>query len=187
MKKNVLLVLIIAIFIGISFLFYPQIEFYKNGYLYMMSFGKDFEFSEDFEELEYETCYDESYSYNDKRNISIKGWEYEGFLFFRWFKVSYIEGNICDSEYLLEESYIDKFLDKAVIISNEDNIDLAKLIEGKKAILANKRYPWEDNSSYIEYTLDDTYMEMYVRTTEEGLVIIQVGASDEGPKYIAYQ
>lgn len=188
MKKKILLISIIILTIILIFIcIYPNIEFYNNNYLYMMSYGKDWEYSKDFKELEQETCYDESYLYNEKRNISITGWEYKNFLFFKWFKVSYKEGNLCATEYLLEESYIENFLKKAEIKENEDNIDLSKLIEGKESIVSNKRYPWNDNNSYISYVLDGKYMDMFIYKTEDELVVIQVGLSDEGPKYIAYK
>ena len=46
------------------------------------------------EVIEEELCYDESYSYNRDRDISIIKWEYKGFLIFKWFEIKYIEGNI---------------------------------------------------------------------------------------------
>lgn len=188
MKKKILLMsIIISTIIGIFICIYPNIEFYSNNHLYMMSYVKNFEDSEDFKELEQETCYDESYSYNKKRDISITNWEYKKILFFKWFKVSYKEGNVCATEYLLEESYIKYFLENAQIKENEDKIDLSKLIEGKQAIVANKRYPWNDNHSYIGYVLDGNYMEMFISTTKDGMIVIQVGLSDEGPKYIVYK
>ena len=185
MKKKTLFIL--GIIIVILIFIYPNIEFYNNGYLYMMSYAKDWDTSEDLEELEQEMCYDESYSYNKKRDISISSWEYKKVLFFKWFKIKYKKGNICDYEYILEESYINNFIDNAKIIENTNNIDLAELIKDKKPIIENKRYPWNDNSSYISYILDGEYKEMYIYTNEEGLLIIQVGLSDEGPKYIAYK
>ena len=62
--------------------------------------------------------------FNKKRNISIKNWEYNNFLFFKWFKINYQDGNICATEFLLKESYIKNFLENAQIKSNDDNIDL---------------------------------------------------------------
>ena len=188
MKNKILLMLIIiVVFVGTFLILYPHIEFYKDGYLYMMSYSKDWDKSEDLEELEQDMCYDESYSYNSKRDISIKSWEYKNFLFFKWFEVSYKKGNVCATEYLLEESYINHFLLNAEIQENEDGIDLFQLIEGKKAIVSNTRYPWNDNRSYISYILDGKNTEMFIYTNEDGLIIIQVGLSDEGPKYIAYK
>ena len=184
MKKWLILVITLLI---IFIIYYPKIEFYNNDYLYMMSYGIDFTDSEDYYEIEQEMCYDESYSYNKKRNISIMKWEYNNFLFFRWFKIKYKMGNICDSEFLLDESYITRFLTDAVIIQNDDNVDLTSLIKDKKAIVGNIRYPWNDNYKYIEYILDDKYMDMFVSTSLDGLIIIQVGLSDEGPKFIAYK
>ena len=188
MKKKLLLISVILLtIIGVIIYIYPNIEFYNNGYLYMMSYSNSWEVIEDIDELEQDMCYDESYSYNKKRNISISNWEYNNFLFFKWFKVSYREGNVCDTEYLLEESYIKHFLSQAEIKENEDKIDLAKLIEGKKAIIGNKRYPYNDNRSYIGYILDGEYKEMFISISEDGLIVIHVGASDEGAKYIAYK
>lgn len=186
-KKRLLIIGIILVFIILLLFVYPNIEFYKDNYLYMMSYSSDYIDSEDLKELEQEFCYDESYSYNKKRNISTSSFSYNNFLFFKWFKVSYKKGNVCDKEYLLEESYINNFLENAKIIENESNVDLGKLIEGKKAIVSNKRYSWNDNNKYIGYMLDNKYMDMFIWTNEEGLLIIQVGLSDEGSKYIAYK
>ena len=188
MKKKINLILGIIIFLIMLFiLIYPSIEFYNNGYLYMMSYGKDWDYSEDLKELEQEMCYDESYSYNKKRDISIKGWEYKRFLFFKWFKITYKKGNVCATEYLLEESYIKNFIENAEIIENKDNINLSELIKDREPIVGNIKYLWNDNHSYINYVLDGRNMDMFISTSDEGLLIIQVGLSDEGPKYIAYK
>jgi len=168
-------------------LVYPDIEFYSGKYLYLLSYNNNWEESEDLSELEQEFCYNESYSYNKQRNISIIGWEYNGFLFFKWFKVEYEEGNICATEYLLEESYINHFLENAEIISNDDNVELSELIEDKKAIVGNKKYSLSDDHKYIEYMLDGEYEDMFISNSEDGTIIIQVGLTDEGPKYIAYK
>ena len=189
MKKNkgLMIVLFILLIIGGLICIYPNLEFNKDGYLYLLSYGKDFEFSEDFEELDQEMCYDESYSYNKKRNISISSWDYNRFLFFKWFKIKYKEGNVCETEFLLDETYIKNFLENAQITKDSDDVDLGQLIKGRESIVANKRYPWNDEYKYIGYTLDGEYQEMFIYTNEEGLIIIQVGSSDEGPKYIAYR
>lgn len=186
-KKSLSILVIVLIIIGIFICVYPNIEFHSDNYYYMLSYSKNWESSEDLKELEQNMCYDESYSYNEKRDISITNWEYKKVLFFKWFKINYKKGNVCATEYLLEENYINYFLDNAEIIENPDKIDLSKTIEGKEAIIANKRYPWNDNNSYISYILDGKYMEMYIYTSEDGLIVIQVGSSDEGAKYIAYK
>jgi len=181
-KKLIILSIIVLIL-----LIYPKIEFHKDGYLYMMSYSSTFDNSEDFEELEQEMCYDESYSYNKKRNISISSWDYNGFLFFKWFKIKYVEGNVCANEFVLEESYIKYFLKNAIIDEESDIVDLANLIKDKEAIVVNKRYPWNDNYKWIGYILDGEYKDMFISYNEEGLLIIQVGLGDEGPKFIAYK
>ena len=185
MKKTIICIIILII---ISLLtFFPKIEFYHNNYLYLMSYSKNWEDSEDLEEIEQEFCYDESYSYNKKRDISIINWEYKNILFFKWFKITYEKGNICETEFLLEESYIKDFIDNAIIIENDNNVDLKELIKGKTAIVDNKRYPWNDEHNYISYKLNGKYNDMFISTNEEDLLIIQVGSSDEGAKYIAYK
>lgn len=175
----------IIIIIPIILCIYPFLEFKKDGYLYMMTYGKDLISSQDFEKIEDRTCYNESYSYNKKRNITITSWDYEGFLFFKWIKAKYKNGNECDKEFILEESYIKHFLKNAEIIEGNE-IDLESLIKDKKPILKNKRYPWNDDYKWISYKLDGKQKEMFI-FIEENLIIIQVGLSDEGPKYIAYE
>lgn len=186
-KKNLLILTIILIIISIFLIIYPKIELNRNNKLYLMSYSNNWEDSEDVNEIEEQLCYNESYSYNKKRDISIINWEYKVFLFFKWFDIEYKKGNICSTEYVLEESYIKHFIDKAEIKENEENINLNKLIAGKTAIVKNKKYPWNDNYKYIGYILDNEYQEMYISTNENGLLIIQVGSTDEGPKYIAYK
>ena len=187
-RKNYLFIIIFITLITLLFIsLYPSIEFYNDGYLYMMSYGKEWDNSEDFKELEEKTCYDESYSYNKKRDISISSWDYNSFLFFKWFKVEYQKGNICATEFILEESYIKNFLENAKINKESDKVDIETLIKGKEAIISNKRYPWNENHMWISYVLDGKYEEMFIYTNDEGLIIIQVGLSDEGAKYIAYK
>ena len=188
MKKKWIMPLgIIVAFVVIVICIYPSIEFYKGGYLYMMSYGKDWEYSEDFDEVEQELCISERHSYNKKRDITITSWEYNKFFVFKWFKIKYEKGNLCATEYQLEESYIKHFIEEAKIDENKDDVDLAKLIKGKRAIVSNKRYPWNEERKYIGYTLDGKYQDMYIGEDEDGLLIIQVGHSDEGPRYIAYK
>ena len=188
MKKVIIILGIVLVMIGIILVIYPFIEFKNDGYLYIMTYAKEEYNSKDYQELESgQSCYDESYFYNKKRNLSITSWEYKGFWFFKYHKLGYKEGNLCDNEFVLEESYIKRFINEAEIQEGSDNVDLAKLINGKKAIIQNKRYPWSDDASYIAYKLDGKFEEMFVHTNEDGILIIQVGNSDEGPKYIAYK
>lgn len=185
-KKKIIIIVVILVIISVLICIYPKIEFYSGKYLYMMSYSNDFVDSEDFYITEEETCYDESYSYDKERDISIIDFEYKKFLFFKWFKIKYEKGNICETEFLLEEVYINNFLENAVILESDD-VDLASLIKDKQAIVSNKRYPWNDEYKWISYKLNGKYEEMFISIDEEGLIIIQVGLSDEGPKYIAYK
>ena len=84
MKKKILIITITIIIVILSFLIiYPNIEFRKDNKLYY------FTYSDNSDEWDMNLCYDESYSYNEKRDISIKGWEYKKFLFFKLFILDY--------------------------------------------------------------------------------------------------
>ena len=181
MKKKLFITL--GIILGILVLglcIYPMVEFYKGDTLYVLTY------KEDWSEWEENMCYGESYSYNEERNISIHGWEFKNFLFFKWFELEYKEGNVCDTEYYLEEEYIDRIIKEAEIIYNDENIDLAELIKGRKAIEGNKRYLGNEYNLGMTFKLDDRTDELFIFYLDD-LLIIQVGSTDEGPKYIAYE
>ena len=186
MKNKKILFFIISIII-ILLMIYPCIEYRNNNHIYMFSYANDYIDSKDFQNLEDEMCYDESYAYNKKRDISVSNYEYKKILFFKYLKLKYQEGNICDKEFILEESYIEKFIKTATIIENNNNVNLKELIKDKTPILKNKRYELNEKHDYIEYKLDGKNMSMYIFTNEENILIIQVGLGDEGPKYIAYK
>ncbi len=170
----VLLALIIAVLIV-----YPHIEFRKNNKLYVCSF------SDDFSEFEENASYNELYFYNEQRDISIKTFDVKNFFCFYLFTFEYEEGDMRETQFILEEKFIDYWLKNAEITENPDNIDIGKLIEGKKAIVGNTRYYTDEEKSCIFYELDGEYGELYVFQSE-GLTVIQVGSPDESPKYIAY-
>ncbi len=181
MKKKILIALCFLFIIIIAVLgIYPMVEFYKGNKLYV------FTYKEDWSEWEENMCYGESYSYNEERDISIYGWEFKNFLFFKWFELDYKKGNVCDTEYYLEEEYIQRIINEAEIEYNDDNIDLAKLIEGRKAIEGNKRYLGNEYNLGMVYKLDGRSEELYIFYLDD-LLIIQVGNPDEGSKFIAYE
>lgn len=181
MKKKILIIFVIIFTLIITgLIIYPHIEFYKNGNLYK------FTYSSDFSEWEQNMCYSESYSYNEKRDISIYNWDFKEFLFFKMFILEYKNGNVCETEYLLEEEYIQRIINEAEIVYNDNNIDLSKLIAGKKAIVGNTRYLGNDYETQMTYILDNRYEDLFV-FYKDNLLIIQVGLSDEGPKFIAYE
>lgn len=140
----------------------------------------------DFSEFDQNHSYNERYCYHKERDISISSFDVNRFLFFYTVSMNYIAGDVRETQFVLEESYIDNFLNNAEIISNDNNVQLASLIEGKTAIVGNTRYFDNDDSDSIFYTLDGVYEEMYVFTVED-LLVIQVGSPDEQPKYIAYK
>lgn len=179
MKKRYFLFIILFVLV-LFFILYPFILIDTGDRLIKFSYDGDVSQFEDV------SCYDETYFYVEERDVSISSFDFKKFLFFHVTVMEYEIGNVCDTEYLLEESYIDNFLNNAVIMSNEKNISLDKLISGKNAIVSNIRYFGNDYENMIEYTLDGENEIMYV-FYENDLLVIQVGLSDEGPKFIAYK
>lgn len=171
----VLIALILAVI-----LIYPNIEFQKNGKLYACSF------SDDFSKYEENPSYNELYFYYEKRDISLKTFDVKNFLCFYLFTFEYEEGDKRKTQFILEEEFIDYWIKNAEITDNAANIDLKALISGKEAIVSNKRYYTEDEKDAIFYKLDGRYNEMYIFRCD-GLLVIQVGSTDESPKYIAYE
>lgn len=171
---SVILVLILILII------YPFIEININNKIIAFSYSDDISKFEDY------GCYSESYFYNEKRDISIYNYDFKKFLFFHTIIIEYKDGNVCEKEYVLEEEYINNFIDRAEIEYNEKNIDLSKLIDGKTAIVSNKKYFGNDYDTSISYILDGKHEILYIFYVED-LLVIQVGLSDEGPKFIAYK
>jgi len=181
MKKKLIIILItlfVILLTTIIILFNIEIQ-KENELVY-------FTFSEGLGRFDEVTCYDDGISYDEKLDISITGVDFEKILFFYKVTLQYEKGNLCDYEYYLEEEYISNFIKNAKIEENNKNIDLAKLIKGKKAIVGNTRYIGNDYETFISYILDDRDEILYVFYVDD-LLVIQVGLSDEGPKFIAYQ
>lgn len=181
MKKKIWIPIIaVTLLTGIFLLIYPNIEIQTDDKFIA------FRYSDDITEFEDEISYNESHAYYEKRDISIYNYDFKKFLFFHVITMDYVEGNYCDTQFILEESYIDDFLERAKIEYNDNNLDIAKLIEGKKAIIGNTRYLGNDYENAIYYELDGKHEELYVFYVED-LLVIQVGSPDESPKYIAYK
>lgn len=158
----------------------PFIKIDKNNTIKYISF------SDDISEYDEVTCYDDGMSYYKKKDITIKEIDIEKNLFFYIFTIKYENGNLCESEFILEESYIENFIENAEIISNENNIDLNNLIKDKQVIIKNKRYFGNNYDTFIEYKLLGKEEIMYIFYVDD-LLVIQVGHSDEGPKFIVYK
>ncbi len=181
MKKKIWLPIIIMLFvIGLFLIIYPTVEIQTDKKLIA------FRYTEDITEFETELSYNENYTYYADRDITIKNFDFKKFLFFHVISMEYEEGNYCDTQFVLEEDYIKDFLERAEIEENVNNLDIAKLIEGKEAIVGNTRYLGNDYENAIFYVLDGKYEELYVFYVDD-LLVIQVGSPDESPKYIAYK
>ena len=159
---------------------YPNIEFRKDGKLYVCRF------SGDFSEFEENASYNELYFYNEERDISLHHFDVKNFLCFYLLTFDYVEGDVRQTQFVLGEDYITHWLEAAQIEENPENIDLAALIEGKTAVVGNTRYPGNEYDKGITYVLDGKWEELYVYESD-GLTVIQVGSPDELPKYIAYK
>lgn len=181
MKKKIWMPIIITlVIIGLFLIIYPTIEIQTEDKLMA------FRYTDDTTEFETEFSFNETYVYYEDRDITITDFDFKEFLFFYVITMEYEEGNYCDTQFVLEEDYIRDFLERAEIEENVNNLDVAKLIEGKKAIVGNTRYLGNDYENSIFYVLDGKYEEMHVFYVDD-LLVIQVGSPDESPKYIAYK
>jgi hypothetical protein len=181
MKKKIIIVSIIVLFIGLLFVLIPYIKIDTGSKIIYLKYN-------DFIDKEYEEnmCYHESVSYVKSKNISINKINIEKRFIFYLFTLEYVHGNLCDTEYVLEESYIEDFINNAKITYNSHNLDIEKLIEGKTAIVSNTRYLGNEYDTFIDFKLDGRYEIMYIFYKDD-LLIIQVGSADESTKFIAYK
>lgn len=180
MKKWMKVILIVVVLLAIALIIYPNIKIDTGDRLIVCNYTGDFS------EYEQNQSYNEVYCYNEEHDVSIYTFDVKNFLFFHVISMEYVEGDVRETEFILEESYITNFLENAEIKYNDNNIDLAKLIEGKDAIVGNTRYLGNDYTNGIFYVLDGKHEEMYVFYVED-LLVIQVGSPDELPKFIAYK
>lgn len=180
MKKKIWIpIIIMLVIIGFFLIIYSTVEIQTDNKLIA------FRYTDDTAEFETEFSFNETYVYYADRDITITNFNFKKFLFFHVITMEYTEGNYCDTQFVLEEEYISDFLERAVIEENVNHLDIAKLIEGKQAIIGNTRYLGNDYENAIFYVLDGKYEEMYVFYVDD-LLVIQVGSPDECPKYIAY-
>lgn len=132
------------------------------------------------------TCYDDGLTYLKDKDITIKNINFEKLGFLWYHRVTFEKGNLCDYEFYLEEKDFLYMITKGEIVENKSKLDLSEMIKGKEAIVGNTRYPWVEDYKYIGLNIDGKYKEIYV-TEREDMLVIQIGNSDEGPKYIAYK
>ena len=180
MKKKIIVVLGVVFCLVIFLLILPFIKIEKDNKLIFISY------SDDISEYETDFCYHESVSYYKKRDISITNFDIKKYFVFYLFTLEYEEGNLCDTEWQLEENYITDFINNAEIIDNPYSIDVKTLIEGKEPIVSNARYINHDYETFINYKLNDKYDVMYIFYSDD-LLILQVGYPDETTKFIAYR
>ena len=181
MKKKIIILSIIVLFITLIFIFIPYVKIDTGSKIIYLKYNDYID-----EEYEGDMCYHESVSYIKSKDISINKINIEKKFIFYLFTLEYVNGNLCDTEYLLEESYIENFINNAEITYNSHNLDIEKLIEGKTAIVSNARYTDNNYDSFIEFKLDNKYEIMYIFYKGD-LLILQVGSPDESTKFIAYK
>ena len=174
------IIIILAVLIAAGLVIYPNIEIDTGEKLIVFNYDGDFSKYDD------NHSYNERYAYYEKYDISIRTFDVSNFLFFHIISMEYVKGDIRQTEFILEESYIEHFLKDAKIKENEKNLDIAKLIEGKEAIVSNTRYTGNDYDYSICYKLDGEYEELWVFYVDD-LLVIQVGSPDECPRFIAYK
>lgn len=91
-------------------------------------------------------CYDESYFYDIKYDITYSLYEIEKKNLFNIIKIDYINGNLCENEYILNKKWLENFETVTIM---ESNIDYNLLIDKLK--ISNR----EDNNDILTY--DETY------------------------------
>ena len=181
MKKVILWIFAsLSALLLIFLLVYPHVELMGDGRLTVFSY------TDRFSEFDENNTLDENYCYNEKRDISIHSFEEHRFLFFRVLIMEYVEGDMRQKQFLLEESYIADFLQNAIIEENECGLELAQLLEGREAVVGNTRYFGNDYKQAIHYTLSGDEQVLYIFYVDD-LLVIQVGYTDESPKFIAYR
>lgn len=190
MKKKFFVPIVLMAIVGLGLLIYPHITIQTDSQLIACRY------SDDTSEFETKVSLDERYTYYANRDVTWTGFDFHkvGPFYVLIFDIE--EGNLIEGIYVLEESYITDFLANAVIETVEKDYkevgmttdDVAALLQDKKTIVSNTRYvcPDYDAATRIYYQLDGAENIMYLYETD-GLLVIQVGYPDEGPKYIAYE
>lgn len=181
MKKKLVIVSIIVLLIVLLFNLIPHIKIDTGSKIIYLKYNDFID-----EEYEDDMCYHESISYVKSKDISINKINIEKKFIFYLFTLEYVNGNLCDTEYVLEEDYINNFINNAEIIYNSHNLDIKKLIEGKTAIVSNTKYLGNDYNTFIDFKLDGRYEIMYIFYKDD-LLILEVGSPDESTKFIAYK
>lgn len=181
MKRTLIIIAAVALLLcTVCLIAYPHVSFYRGGKFYALRY------TDSIDEFETELSADECYAYYEKEDISIHNYDIKKFLFFYVIKMDYIKGNYCDRQYHIAASYIEDLIARGEVTDNEWNIDLPKLLQGKTAVEGNKKYPGNEYDKAIYYLLDGKEEVVYIYEFE-GMTVLQVGYSDEGPKYIAYK
>lgn len=179
-KAGIFSLIAILLIVAVFLVVYPFIEIDTGEKLIIFNYDGDFSQYDD------NHSYNELYSYNEERDISIKSFEVNNFLFFYTVSMEYIRGDFREMQHVLPESYIENFLNNAKIIENEENVELGTLIAGKTPVISNTKYSANDSASMIFYELDGNEEEMCIFYVDD-LLVIRVGSPDELPKYIAYK
>ncbi|MBR3755860.1 MAG: hypothetical protein IKK48_02015 [Firmicutes bacterium] len=191
MKRKPLRILAAAaVFIAAVLLIYPNITIQTEAQLIACRY------SDDTSAFETEISADECYVYDATRNVTWSGFDVKKFGPFYVLIFETEPGNAIASKYALDPGYMDTFLARAEIELVEkdykeiafDVDDVAALLSGKTPMEAGGRYtcPDYDVATKIYYTLDgeESFMSIY---ETDGLLVVQVGYPDEGPKFIAYK
>lgn len=179
-KRTVVCIALTTAIILAAALAYPHIEFKAGGKLYACRY------SEDFSEFEENSAYNELYFYNERHDVSLKNFTAGHFLCFYVLSFDYVEGDVREAQFMLEESFVTYWLDNADILLNDAGVDVASLIRGKTAVVGNTRYSADGDTVGIDYILDGKEDTLYIYESD-GLTVLRVGSSDESPRYIAYK
>ena len=175
-RYGIILIVLIIVFLAV----FPRIEIQGDEIFIACRY------TDSISEFEDELSYNEKYWYYEERDISFYSLDIKKFLCFHIIIMQYEEGNYCDTQFMLDESYINAFIEFATIDYNSSDINVEELIEGKVPIMGNTRYIRPENAAQIDYDLEGDYATMFVYEVDD-LLVFEVRFPDEGSHYIAYR
>jgi len=189
-KKKGFIILTLLAVLATGLLIYPHITIETEDRLIA------FRYSDDTSEFETEISADECYTYYEDRDVTWSSFDFKKFGPFYVLVFDTEQGNTIQSKYALDPEYMDQFLADAVIEAVEKDYkeilftkdDIASMIAGKTPVEGGGRYSCHDYdaATRIYYSLDGVENFMSIFEADD-LLVIQVGYSDEGPKFIAYE
>lgn len=144
----------------------------------------------------YDSCYDESVFYDSKNDISITKYKINKNSFFNEITIKYDKGNLCATEYVLDDDYLVMFDNIKVIDSyiykNNKKKEFNKLINLVLDINLFNRVTKNEVSNYddgykieVNYTYEEKGYSMMVYNSDRYLVV-EIVDNNDAHRYAYY-